>query len=85
MEKQLKTSFTDVKEGDTVIRMLGGKIPMELIVGRVDDTFIYTKSPDGKVKLSEGWKFRRDNGAEVDADLGWDGITKTGSYLKSIK
>lgn len=80
MKVELK-SFMDVKEGDTVTRLLAGKIPMKLIVGKIDDTFIYTKSPDGRVKLADGWKFRRDNGAEVDEDLGWDGINRTGSYL----
>lgn len=73
----------DVKEGDIVTRLLGGKIPMDLEVGRIDETYIYTKSTDGRVKLSAGWKFRRDNGAEVDEELGWDGIKRTGSYLKA--
>lgn len=74
-------SFKHVKKGDVVTRMLAGKIPMKVIVGKVDDDFIYTSSEDGIVTLQEGWKFRRENGAEVDEDLGWDGITHTGSFL----
>lgn len=68
--------FDHIKAGDKVTRMLGGKIPMEMRVTEVDDAFIYIgPRPDG-------WKFRRDNGAEVDEVLGWDGIHITGSYLE---
>jgi len=73
--------FAHIKKGDTANRLLAGVVPMKLIVGKVDDTLIYCESPDGEVPLEEGWKFRRENGAEVDEDLGWDGVTKTGSYL----
>lgn len=73
--------FGHIEVGDRVTRMLGGTLPMKLIVGKVDETFIYTATPDGKINVDEGWKFRRDNGAEVDEDLGWDGIKATGSYL----
>jgi len=38
--------------------------------------FAHIKEGDG------GWKFRRENGAEVDEDLGWDGIKTTGSILR---
>lgn len=73
--------FANIKKGDTVTRLLAGVVQMKLIVGKVDDTLIYCGSADGVVSLEEGWKFRRDTGAEVDEDLNWDGITKTGSYL----
>jgi len=72
-------NFEHVKVGDTVTRMLAGTVPMLQEVGKVDETFIYTFND--RVPLEEGWKFRRSNGAEVDEELGWDGITVTGSYL----
>jgi hypothetical protein len=73
--------FGHITVGDRVTRLLAGTVPMKLIVGKVDDTLIYTATPDGVINIEEGWKFRRDNGAEVDEDLGWDGIKTTGSYL----
>lgn len=69
------SDFSDVKAGDVVRRMLAGVVPMELKVSSVDETFIYVGSP------GDGWKFLRSTGAEVDEDLGWDGVTYTGSYL----
>ncbi len=75
MRDSANIAFHDVKAGDYVIRMLG-EIPMTLQVHSVDDAFIYVGGPP-----NVGWKFRRDNGAEVDEDLGWDGLTETGSYL----
>lgn len=71
--------FDHVKVGDTVTRMLAGVVPMELKVGKVEDGIIYTYNH--VVPLDEGWKFNAENGAEIDEDLGWDGITKTGSNL----
>jgi hypothetical protein len=79
MENDIK--FGHIGVGDRVTRMLAGSIPMKLIVGKVDDDFIYTASPDGIISHEEGWKFRKDNGSEVDEDLGWDGIKTTGSFL----
>ena len=70
--------FEDIKPGDIVSRMFGGK-PMKLKVTAVDEQYIYC-GPD-----QIGWKFRRDNGAEVDEELDWGSITgnvcHTGSYL----
>ena len=71
-----------VKVGDRLTRMLGGKIPVEVIVGRIDEKFVYTSSADGVIPLEEGWKFLISTGGEVDEDLGWDGLTHTGSYIK---
>lgn len=69
-------SFFDVKPGDYVVRMISNVLPVTLLVHSVDESFIYAGgAPD------IGWKFRRDNGAEVDEDLGWDGVTLTGSCL----
>jgi hypothetical protein len=63
--------FEGVRPGDVVTRMLAGEVPMHLRVTAVDDSFIYCG----------GWKFRKENGAEVDEQLGWDGVSTTGSYL----
>lgn len=60
----------DIKKGDTVTRMLGGEIPMNLIVSNITDTEI----------ICGDWKFSRLTGGEIDYELGWDGIN-TGSYL----
>jgi hypothetical protein len=68
--------FDHIKEGDVVTRMLAGTIPMKLNVGFVDEKMIYIGKPG-----EGGWKFLRSNGAEVDEDLGWDGVNVTGSYL----
>ena len=63
-------TFSDIKVGDIVTRMLAGSVPMELEVTAVDD-FIHCGP----------WKFSKKNGAEIDDDLGWDEST-TGSFLK---
>jgi hypothetical protein len=64
--------FYDIKPGDTVIRILGGVLPMPLEVTAVDETLIHCGS----------WTFDRETGAEVDHGLGWGpqyGVT--GTYL----
>ena len=73
----------EVKVGDVMTRILGGH-PMKVVVGVVKEDVIFCGSIEGFVPATEdaGWQFRRDTGAEVDADLGWDGIKITGSYLK---
>lgn len=73
--------FDDVKVGDKITRLLGGEVPMKVVVGKIENGIIYTSSEDGIVPLKHGWKFNQANGAEIDEDLGWDGITITGSYL----
>lgn len=57
------SDFTDVKVGDTVVRMLAGIIRMEQHVVKVDDLFIYTAHPD------HGWRFERTTGLEYDPEL----------------
>lgn len=76
--------FSYLKPGDKVTRMLAGTVPMMVVVGLIEDGLIYCGSNDGYVKPDkvEGWSFRIENGAEVDTDLGWDGIKTTGSFLK---
>ena len=61
-----------LKKGDTVIRMLAGMIPQEMKV---------TKATKDKI-ICDAWTFNRDNGWEIDKDLGWDGKTGvTGSFI----
>lgn len=73
----------DVKVGDKLVRMLAGTIPVDVVVTIVREDVIYCGSADGFVSGTEedGWKFNRSNGAEIDEDLGWDGITSTGSFI----
>lgn len=62
----------DVRVGQTVVRMLGGEVPMDMKITAVTDTVIRCGA----------WTFDRDTGAEIDEDLGWgpeNGVT--GSIL----
>lgn len=72
--------FSDVKVGDTVIRMLAGLMEMEMLVTEVDDRLIHC-SKDGV----NGWTFDRKTGVEEDELLGW-GVASmlTGSFLTAI-
>ena len=63
-------TFSDIKVGDIVTRMLAGSVPMELQVTAVDE-FIHCGP----------WKFSRKNGAEIDEELEWD-EKGTGSIIK---
>lgn len=65
-------SFKHVKEGDIVMRVLAGVIPMALIVSKVDEKLIHCGD----------WTFDRTTGAEVDEELGW-GNAGTGSFLQT--
>ena len=56
--------------GDKVTRMLGGVVPMPMVVTEVTDTTV----------VCGAWTFSRRNGAELDPDLGWDD-EQTGSYI----
>lgn len=60
--------------GDVVTRWLAGTIPCQIKITLIDD-LIYCGP----------WTFRKDNGCEVDEDLGWDGVTHTGSFIKKDK
>jgi hypothetical protein len=64
--------WSKLKAGDMVIRMLAGTIPVPVKVEKVEHGVIY---------MHGGWTFLVSTGAEVDGELGWDGITRTGSYL----
>ena len=61
-----------IKVGDIVTRLLGEILPMELRVTEINETEI----------VCGAWKFSRLTGGEIDEDLGWDGIYRTGSRLK---
>lgn len=75
------TNFFHVKVGDTVTRMLAGKIPMELPVTKVDDKLIYCGFDDPE----QAWTFDRVGGIEVDHDLRWGPeYGATGSYLVAV-
>ncbi len=69
-----RPSFREVGVGDRVTRLVGGSIPMVLVVTSVDDRFIYCGEEGA------GWKFDRQSSAEVDEELGW-GPGLTGSFL----
>lgn len=80
----------DLKVGDKVTRMLGGKLAMPMHITKVTEDRIFAVA-DGAVNLmkdddfDEHWQFDRDTGIEEDEDLGWG--TKygvTGSFLKRI-
>ena len=86
MRKEIisKEELSKIKVGYTLERALAGVSPMDVIVGKIDDKFIYCGSADGFISYNEGWKFLKSNGHEIDDDLGWDGVTTTGSYLTRI-
>jgi hypothetical protein len=67
----LARDLQSVKIGDKVIRMLAGTLPMELIV---------TDITKDKIRCGD-WEFSRRNGAELDADLGWE-EKYSGSFLR---
>ena len=62
-----------LKEGDEVVRMLAGSVPMKMRV---------TSRDEQSIKCNELWSFHPKTGAEVDEALGWDGLTTTGSFLR---
>jgi hypothetical protein len=70
------SSFRAVGVGDTVTRLIGGSIPMVLVVTRVDERFIYCGDE------GVGCKFDRESGFEVDEEIGWGPqFGLTGSFL----
>jgi hypothetical protein len=70
--------LADLKVGDTVTRLLCGKIPMTLKVTAITEDKI----------ICGPWEFSRDLGVEIDEDLGWtgkpdaEGNVNSGSYLQ---
>lgn len=78
------TDFSYLKPGDTITRLLGGKISMKMVVREVGDTLLTCDAIDkdsGKL-FRGGWTFDRKTGTEEDHELGWGvkfGVT--GSFL----
>jgi hypothetical protein len=66
-EEQLK----QLKVGDVIERLLCGEISTQLYVTEINDGTIHCGP----------WTFLQSTGNEIDEDLGWDGISKTGSWL----
>lgn len=69
--------MSQLKVGDTVIRMLAGTIPMEMKITSIHEGLIWCGP----------WCFDETHGYEIDPDLGWgepgpDGKIVTGSYIK---
>lgn len=80
-----------IEIGQKCIRMLGGKIPMhgEIVHLTKEHLYFSTRSTMLSIEQIENqegmvWKFNRETLGEVDEDLGWDGITKTGSTLRIL-
>lgn len=63
--------LSELQRGDKVTRMLAGVVPMPLTITFVTDSRI----------VCGDWVFNRTTGLEVDADLGWDGVENSGSYI----
>jgi hypothetical protein len=75
-------SFRHLQVGDIVKRKMGLGGPVKLKITELDDDFIYCGPP------GVGWKFNRDQGYEVDEEMGWgirqgNRVTMTGSYLEA--
>lgn len=72
-------NFEHLKPGDPVIRMLGGKLPMRMVVREVSENLIVCDTETG---FRGGWTFDRKTGTEEDHEIGW-GVKfgHTGSYL----
>lgn len=70
MDKQ--EFLSNLKINDKVIRMFSGNVKMPMIVTKITDTQIHCGL----------WQFDKNTGGEIDLELGWDGITTTGSILK---
>lgn len=69
-------SLKDVKVGDTLVRMLGGTVPMTLAVTNVGDDYVHCGP----------YMFERATGAEYDPDLGWGSeFGATGSFIAEIR
>lgn len=71
-----QTYLANIKPEDIVTRMLAGTIPIELKVEKVEN---------GIIHLYGGWTFNQQTGMEIDEDLGWDGLTYSGSFLVNPK
>jgi hypothetical protein len=82
---QSKPLPATIKVGDHMTRVLGGVVKMPVTVGAIDSIRVWVGAGhahiDADNAVQNGWCFLRSTGGEVDDDLKWDGVTKTGSYL----
>lgn len=74
-DKEHREWLATLKVGSPVTRWLAGTVPCKFKITEIDDDFFHCGP----------WKFRKDNGCEVDEDLGWDGVAHTGSFIKKDK
>jgi hypothetical protein len=72
-----------LKPGDKVIRLIGNKVPVEMIVRKVEGGLIYCEASDAPGWADEElWTFEQLTGIEYDPDLHWGSKWgATGSYL----
>ena len=65
-------SFRYLKVGDKVDRNLGG-VTMTLVVGDIDEEFVWCGSENGIVPATRdhGWKFDLGYGVETDDEMEW--------------
>lgn len=71
MNPHRKQWLAELQPGHEVTRLLStAQIPMDLKVTAIDD--LIHCGP---------WTFHKLTGAEVDLDIGMDGVTITGSYI----
>jgi hypothetical protein len=80
--KVMEGKLSKVNVGDVLTRILAGTIPLKVVVGKIDENYVYVTDIDGVIPLEGGWKFLISTGGEVDEELGWDGKLMTGSYIK---
>ena len=74
--------LNEVHVGDTLTRMLGGTVPMQLKVTRENEKFVFCAAPDG----ADEWAFERETGVEYDPELRWGSqFGATGSFITEIK
>ena len=75
----MSKALSDLAPGDSVLRMIGGVVPMTLTVTEVTPTEI--RVGDRAVQ----WRFCKKTGAEIDDTLGWGPrYRRTGSYISSV-
>ena len=68
-------SYSNIKVGMRVKRLLAGSIEMDLNVTEVTEQTI----------ACGPWVFDKKSGAEIDEDLGWGPqFGRTGSYIKGV-
>lgn len=61
-------SFSHLKPGDRVTRMLAGTIPMEVEVGGITENGLIECFPPG-IRWDSGWTFDPVTGVEIDEDI----------------